>query len=77
MRSAEHVVNVQQRNMLVSVGEDETPSPKVSAMSLKLWDLDKMSPEGSSTSGPACLRSIRVFTNKFPEAKVRTLLQYA
>ena len=57
--------------MLISVGEDESPSPKVSGLTLKMWDLDKMQPEGSSTTGPACIRTIRVFApNKFPEAQV-------
>lgn len=60
----------QQRNMLVSVGEDDTSTPRVTAMHLKMWDLDKMQPEGSSTTGPACVRSLKIFAPKFPEAKV-------
>jgi len=56
--------------MLISVGEEETASPKVSAMTLKMWDLDKIQVEGSSTNVPTCIRSIRIFTNKYPESQV-------
>ena len=58
---------LQQRHVLMSLGEDEAPS---SGLYLKMWDLDKMQPEGSSTTGPACVRSIRIFDSKYPEAKV-------
>lgn len=51
----------------MSLGEDEAPS---SGLYLKMWDLDKMQSEGSSTTGPACVRSIRVFDSKHPEAQV-------
>ena len=63
-------VYIQQRNYLVTVGEDEQVSPQLSAMCLKVFDLDKMQPEGSSTMSPDCIQILRIFTNQFPEAKV-------
>lgn len=60
----------QQRNFLITVGEDEQISPQLSAMCLKVFDLDKMQPEGSSTTSPDCIQILRIFTNQFPEAKV-------
>jgi hypothetical protein len=62
--------------MLISVGEEETASPKVSAMTLKMWDLDKIQAEGSSTNVPTCIRSIRVFTNKYPESQITAFVVY-
>eukprot|EP01018_Ginkgo_biloba_P031346 Gb_07923 [translate_table: standard] len=67
---------MQQRNMLVTIGEDETASPQLSAMCLKIFDLDKMQPEGSSTTGPACIQILRIFTNQFPEAKITSFLVF-
>lgn len=61
----------QQRNFLVTVGEDEQASPQVSPVCLKVFDLDKMEPVGSSTTTPICIQILRIFTNQFPEAKVR------
>lgn len=63
-------VDNQQRNFLVTVGEDEQISPQLSAVCLKVFDLDKMQPEGPSTSSPDCIQILRIFTNQFPEAKV-------
>lgn len=60
----------QQRNFLVTVGEDEQISPQQSAMCLKVFDLDKMQPEGTSSSIPDCIGILRIFTNQFPQAKV-------
>lgn len=60
----------QQRNFLVTVGEDEQMAPQQSAVCLKVFDLDKMEPEGTSTSSPDCIGILRIFTNQFPEAKV-------
>lgn len=65
---------LQQRHVLISLGEDEAASMKGSVLNLKMWDLDKIQPEGSSTTGPACVRSIRIFDNKFPEAQVQSIL---
>lgn len=62
----------QQRHVLMSLGEDEAPS---TGLYLKMWDLDKMQAEGSSTTGPACVRSIRVFDSKYPEAQVREVVR--
>lgn len=39
-------------------------------MCLKVFDLDKIQPEGSSTTSPECIGILRIFTNQFPEAKV-------
>ena len=56
--------------MLLTIGEDETTSPQLSAMCLKVFDLDKMQLEGSSATGPTCIQILQIFTNQFPEAKV-------
>lgn len=64
----------QQRNYLVSIGEDEQISPQQSALCLKVFDLDRMEPEGTSSSSssvtPECIGILRIFTTQFPEAKV-------
>ncbi|KAJ7964711.1 vacuolar protein sorting 11 [Quillaja saponaria] len=65
---------LKQRNFLVTVGEDEQVSPQQSALCLKVFDLDKMQPEGSSTISPDCIGILRIFTNQFPEAKLTTFL---
>ncbi|KAF8380784.1 hypothetical protein HHK36_028278 [Tetracentron sinense] len=44
-----------QRNFIITIGEDEQISPQLSATSLKVFDLDKMLPEGSSSTTPDCL----------------------
>jgi hypothetical protein len=54
--------------MLVTIGEDE--AVPLSTISLKIFDLDKTVGEGTSTTGPSCVRSLQVFTDKYPEAKV-------
>ncbi|OIT20102.1 PREDICTED: vacuolar protein-sorting-associated protein 11 homolog [Nicotiana attenuata] len=65
---------LKQRNFLVTVGEDEQISPQSSAVCLKIFDLDKMEPEGTSTSSPDCIQILRIFTNQFPEAKITSFL---
>ncbi|KAJ7570925.1 hypothetical protein O6H91_01G140100 [Diphasiastrum complanatum] len=70
------IQQLKQRNVLISIGEDETSTPEMPAMSLKMWDLEKIQPEGSSTTGPACIRTLRIFTSKFPEAKISSCLIY-
>ncbi|CAM6101360.1 unnamed protein product [Calypogeia fissa] len=70
------IQQLKQRNTLVSVGEDDTSTPRVSALTLKMWDLDKILPEGSSSTGPALVRTLRIFTSKFPEAKITSFLVY-
>lgn len=54
----------------MSIGEDEQISPQQSGMCLKVFDLDKMQPEGSSTTSPDCIGILRIFTNQFPQSKV-------
>lgn len=56
------------------MGEDEQISPQLSSMCLKVFDLDKMQPEGSSTSSPECVQILRIFTNQYPEAKITSFL---
>ncbi|KAF9589980.1 hypothetical protein IFM89_029717 [Coptis chinensis] len=63
-----------QRNFLVTVGEDEQSSPQLSPLFLKVFDLDKMQSEGSSTTGPECIQILRIFTNQYPEAKITSFL---
>lgn len=65
---------LKQRNFIVTVGEDEEISPQLSSICLKVFDLDKMQPEGPSTSSPDCLQILRIFTNQFPEAKITSFL---
>lgn len=65
---------LKQRNFLVTVGEDEQISPQSSAMCLKVFDLDKMQPEGTSTTAPDCIGILRIFTSQFPEAKITSFL---
>ncbi|KAJ0982180.1 hypothetical protein J5N97_010435 [Dioscorea zingiberensis] len=65
---------LKQRNYLVTVGEDEQISPQLSSICLKVFDLDKMEPEGSSMTSPVCLQILRVFTNQFPESKITSFL---
>lgn len=64
----------QQRNFLVTIGEEDQVAPQQSALCLKVFDLDKIQPEGSSTTNPECVGIMRIFTNQFPEAKVMALL---
>lgn len=66
----------QQRNFLVTVGEDEQLSPQQSALCLKVFDLDRRQEEGSSTASPDCIGILRIFTNQFPEAKVIHFISY-
>ncbi|XP_077221969.1 vacuolar protein sorting 11 [Tasmannia lanceolata] len=68
------VQQLKQRNFLVTVGEDEQTSPQSSPICLKVFDLDKMQPESSSTNTPVCIQILRVFTNQFPEAKITSFL---
>ena len=66
----------QQRNLLVSIGEDDQVAPQHSTLCLKVFDLDKIQPQGSSTTIPECVGILRIFTNQFPEAKVNHTLVY-
>ncbi|KAF8414230.1 hypothetical protein HHK36_002230 [Tetracentron sinense] len=68
------VQQLKQRNFIITIGEDEQISPQLSATCLKVFDLDKMQPEGSSTTTPDCIQILRIFTNQFPEAKITTFL---
>lgn len=65
---------LKQRNFLVTVGEDEQTASQPPAVCLKIFDLDKMQPEGTSTSSPDCIQILRIFTNQFPEAKITSFL---
>lgn len=66
----------QQRNFLVTVGEDEQMPPQNAAVCLKVFDLDKRQEEGSSASAPECVQILRIFTNQFPEAKVHCVSSF-
>ncbi|KAG6509672.1 vacuolar protein-sorting-associated protein 11 homolog [Zingiber officinale] len=68
------IQQLKQRNFLVTVGEDEQVSPQLPSICLKVFDLDKMQPEGSSTTSPFCVQIVRIFTNQFPEAKITSFL---
>lgn len=60
----------------MTVGEDEQLSPQQSATCLKVFDLDRMQSEGSSSVSPDCIGILRIFTNQFPKAKVVSLYPY-
>ncbi|XP_068634099.1 vacuolar protein-sorting-associated protein 11 homolog [Aristolochia californica] len=62
------------RNFLVTVGVDEQTSPQLSPISLKVFDLDKMQSESSSTNIPVCIQILRIFTSQFPVAKITSFL---
>nr|XP_010942636.1 vacuolar protein-sorting-associated protein 11 homolog [Elaeis guineensis] len=68
------IQQLKQRNFLVTIGEDEQTSPQLSSTCLKVFDLDKIEPEGSSTTTPLCVQILRIFTNQFPEAKITSFL---
>ncbi|KAM1010377.1 hypothetical protein FF1_045722 [Malus domestica] len=74
--SALFLQQLKQRNYLVTIGEDEQITPQQSAMCLKVFDLDRMQSEGtsSSTTSPDCIGILRIFTNQFPEAKITSFL---
>ncbi|XP_038694569.1 vacuolar protein-sorting-associated protein 11 homolog [Tripterygium wilfordii] len=61
---------LKQRNFIVTVGEDEQIAPQQSVLCLKVFDLDKMQPEGSSNTSPDCIGILRIFTSQFAEAKI-------
>lgn len=65
---------LKQRNYLVTIGEDEQTSSQLSPLCLKVFDLDKMQPEGSSTTSPVCIQILRIFTNQFPQGKITSFL---
>ncbi|XP_010412524.1 PREDICTED: vacuolar protein-sorting-associated protein 11 homolog isoform X2 [Camelina sativa] len=66
--------HLKQRNFLVTVGEDEQISPQQSGICLKVFDLDKVQEESTSSSTPECIGILRIFTNQFPEAKITSFL---
>ncbi|KAL3633629.1 Vacuolar protein sorting-associated protein 11 [Castilleja foliolosa] len=66
----------QQRNFLVTVGEDEQMPPQQATVCLKVFDLDKRQEEGSSASSPDCIQILRTFTNQFPEAKITSFVVF-
>lgn len=51
-------------------------APQHTAMCLKVFDLDKIEPEGSSATSPECIGILRIFTNQFPEAKVASCFHF-
>lgn len=68
-----YLQQLKQRNYLVTIGDDEETS-QLSPLCLKVFDLDKMQPEGSSTTSPVCIQTLNVFTNQFPEGKITSFL---
>ncbi|KAJ3671703.1 hypothetical protein LUZ60_007782 [Juncus effusus] len=65
---------LKQKNILVTVGDDKQPSAQQSSICLKVFDLDKVQEEGSSSTTPFCVQILRIFTNQFPEAKITSFL---
>ncbi|GAU39905.1 hypothetical protein TSUD_04970 [Trifolium subterraneum] len=66
--------HLKQRNFLVTIGEDEQLNPQQSALCLKVFDLDKMQSESTSTASPDCVGILRIFTNQFPEAVITSFI---
>lgn len=62
---------------MLTIGEDDQVAPQQSTLCLKVFDLDKMQAEGSSTTNPECVGILRIFTNQFPEAKVNDTVVHA
>jgi len=67
----------QNRNLLVTLGEDdrEEGSSALSSTCLKLWDLDKCAFTEESPR-PPCLRTVKLFSAKFPEAPITCFKVY-
>ncbi|CAL5206017.1 unnamed protein product [Lathyrus oleraceus] len=65
---------LKQRNFLVTIGEDEQLAAQQSALCLKVFDLDKMQSESTSTASPDCVGILRIFTNQFPEAMITSFI---
>ncbi|KAL5071891.1 hypothetical protein RYX36_022778 [Vicia faba] len=65
---------LKQRNFLVTIGEDEQLAAQQSALCLKVFDLDKMQSESTSTASPDCVGILRIFTNQFPEATITSFI---
>ncbi|CAK8569509.1 unnamed protein product [Lathyrus sativus] len=65
---------LKQRNYLVTIGEDEQLAAQQSALCLKVFDLDKMQSESTSTASPDCVGILRIFTNQFPEAMITSFI---
>lgn len=68
------IQQLKQRNFLVTIGEDEQLTPQQSALCLKVFDLDKMQSESTSTASPDCVGILRIFTNQFPEAMITSFI---
>ncbi|XP_072981582.1 vacuolar protein-sorting-associated protein 11 homolog [Typha angustifolia] len=68
------IQQLKQRNFLMTVGDDEQISSQTSSMCLKVFDLDKVQEESSSTTTPFCTQILRIFTNQYPEAKITSFL---
>lgn len=58
---------MQKEKLLVTLGHDEGAAP----VNLKAWNLEGQ--PKSSTASPPCLRTLRVFTPKQPEAEVTAM----
>ncbi|KAG2565669.1 hypothetical protein PVAP13_7NG132300, partial [Panicum virgatum] len=65
---------LKQRNVLVTVGDVDQSSSQSSPICLKVFDLDKVQEEGSSTTTPLCVQILRVFTDHFPQAKITSFM---
>ncbi|KAF8656769.1 hypothetical protein HU200_060493 [Digitaria exilis] len=72
--SALFLQQLKQKNVLVTVGDDDQSSSQSSAICLKVFDLDKVQEEGSSTTSPFCVQILRVFTDQFPQAKITSFM---
>ncbi|XP_073283339.1 vacuolar protein-sorting-associated protein 11 homolog [Primulina huaijiensis] len=67
---------LKQRNILVTVGEEEQIPPQQSVTCLKVFDLDKRVEEGPSSPSPDCVQILRIFTNQFPAAQITSFLVF-
>eukprot|EP00163_Fabomonas_tropica_P014549 TRINITY_DN2645_c0_g3_i4.p1 TRINITY_DN2645_c0_g3~~TRINITY_DN2645_c0_g3_i4.p1 ORF type:complete len:454 (+),score=82.80 TRINITY_DN2645_c0_g3_i4:150-1511(+) len=61
-----HLVQLRQRNILVSVGDDEDTTKAT----IKIWNLEKVDPKKAE---PLCVKTVKIFSSKFPEVPVNCL----
>lgn len=67
VKSVDFVAYLDREKLLITLGHDEGAAP----VNLKVWNLEGQ--PKSSTASPPCLRTLRMFTPKQPEAEVTAL----
>ncbi|KAF8716000.1 hypothetical protein HU200_026969 [Digitaria exilis] len=67
-------VGLLDRGFRLSYGFQAYASSALFLQQLKVFDLDKVQEEGSSTTSPFCVQILRVFTDQFPQAKITSFM---